>query len=389
MGANQPAAVSGNHASLRTDFRRPVHCILGLPFDAVSMNEVMRRIGSASVSRRCFLSTPNLNFLIASQSNAAFRDSVIRSDLSVADGMPLVWIASLLGIPIRERVAGSDVFEALARDGETKLKVFFFGGTPHVAEQACNRLNGMPESNLRCVGYASPGFGSIEEMSDPEMIEQINRSGADFVVVSLGAAKGQAWIEHNREALNAPVISHLGAVVKFVAGTVSRAPFLVQKLGLEWLWRIKEEPVLYRRYAVDAFALLRLLVTHILPGMTYRMLGVLPKKNTPPRAIVDDSGSPTRLTLSGSWFKEDLPLLQRTLETATVALVDIDVDVSDLGRIDDAFLGTLMLLYGHQSRVGRGFRVLSVIPAVRRVFRMHCAEFLLNGLDRSQGTPAN
>ncbi len=367
----------------RTDFRRPVHCVLGLPFDAVSRNEAIRRIESASALRRCFLSTPNLNFLVASQRNAAFRNSVIRSDLSIADGMPLVWIASLLGLPIRQRVSGSDLFEAFSRGEGRALKVFFFGGPDGVAEEACRRLNAV-SVRMRCVGFASPGFGTVEQMSDPEIIERINRSGANFVVVSLGAVKGQAWIEHNRDVLNAPVISHLGAVLNFVAGRFSRAPVFVQKLGLEWLWRIKEEPALWRRYAADASALMYLIVTHVLPALAYRGLGLFANRNTPPRLLLDDGRIPIRLTLSGSWSEADLPLLQKTLETVTVALVDIDVDVSDLGRIDGAFIGTLMLLYGHQSRVSRGFRMLSVIPKVRRVFRMHCAEFLLDGLDRCQ-----
>src|SRR5882724_23797 len=168
MVDNQSVAIGGHCASSQTDFRRPVHCILGLPFDAVNTSEVMHRIWTASDSSRCFLSTPNLNFLIASQKNAAFRDSILRSDLSIADGMPLVWIASLLGIPIRERVAGSDVFEALSNGAGAQIKVYFFGGADGVAKQASDRLNALAQSNLRCVGYASPGFGSIEQMSDPD-----------------------------------------------------------------------------------------------------------------------------------------------------------------------------------------------------------------------------
>lgn len=84
-------------------------------------------------------------------------------------------------------------------------------------------------------------------MSNAETIERINASGADFLVVSLGARKGQAWIMQNRQHLSVLLISHLDAMVNFVAGTVSRAQQWMQRFGLEWLWRIKEEPVLWRR----------------------------------------------------------------------------------------------------------------------------------------------
>lgn len=362
----------------RTDFQRPVHCLLGLPFDAVNIREAVDRIGTAAeLHSPCFLSTPNLNFVVASQHDPAFRDSVIRSDLSVADGMPLVWLARLVGVPIPERVAGSDIFEAFMRGEGRPLKVFFFGGPDGVAEAACARLNAIP-GPVRCVGYISPGMGPVEQMSRPEYIERINRSGADFVAVALGARKGQAWIERNRRALNAPVVSHLGAVVNFIAGTVSRAPVVVRRLGLEWLWRIKEEPALWRRYAADALALAQLLILRILPSMVRR---APPAGRVPADASLKLGGRSTRLTLAGSWSDADLPNLRRMLETATRVPADIDLDILGLVEFDEAFIGTLMLLYGHQSKIARRLRVLAVTPGTRRNFRVHCAEFLLEGLE--------
>ena len=125
---------------MAVDFGRKVHCLLGLPFDAIDTAGAVQRIRHSVRSRQpCFLSTPNLNFLVACRTDGAFRDSVINSDLSIADGMPLVWVARLLGIPIRERVAGSTVFEKL-RTGE-RISVFFFGGLDGVAESACRKLS--------------------------------------------------------------------------------------------------------------------------------------------------------------------------------------------------------------------------------------------------------
>ena len=240
--------------------------IAGLPFHPVTTAQAVDRLCVAMRDRqRLFLSTPNLNFLVAAQTDAAFRESVLQSDLSVADGMPILWLARRQGTPLPERVAGSDVFDALRRGaGQGVLgrpvKVFFFGGPPGVAQQACDVLNAEHAQGgpMQGVGALSPGFGSVAEMSTPEVLATINASGADFLVVALGAKKGQAWIMHNLPHLQVPVVSHLGAVVNFVAGTVRRAPVRWQRWGLEWLWRIKEEPALFSRYWHDGWAFWRL-----------------------------------------------------------------------------------------------------------------------------------
>lgn len=247
--------------------------VAGLPFDVVDTADAARRIVEAvREQRRLFLSTPNLNFLVAAQSDEAFRASVLASDLSVADGMPVLWLARLQGTPLPERVAGSTLFDALRHGAGQALlarpiKVYFFGGPPGVAQKACEVLNAehaAGQGHMLGVGAQCPGFGPVEAMSPPEAIAAINASGADFLVVALGAKKGQAWIMHNLDRLQVPVVSHLGAVVNFVAGTVQRAPLAWQRLGLEWLWRIRQEPQLFRRYWSDGWALLRLVVQAVM-----------------------------------------------------------------------------------------------------------------------------
>lgn len=240
--------------------------IAGLPFHCVTTAEAVDRLCVAMRDRqRLFLSTPNLNFLMTAQRDAAFRQSVLQSDLSVADGMPILWLARRQGTPLPERVAGASLFEALRRgDGQAVLgrpvKVFFFGGPPGVAERACQVLNAeyAQGGRMQGVGALCPGFGGVDDMSTPDVLDTINASGADFLVVALGAQKGQAWIVHNLARLQVPVVSHLGAVVNFVAGTVRRAPPAWQRWGLEWLWRIKEEPGLFKRYWRDGWGLWRL-----------------------------------------------------------------------------------------------------------------------------------
>jgi N-acetylglucosaminyldiphosphoundecaprenol N-acetyl-beta-D-mannosaminyltransferase len=237
--------------------------LLGLPFDAVTLQEVVDFIhASARTRQRLFLSTVNVNWVVACAQDAAMRHSVLQSDLSVADGTPLVWLSRWAGAPLPERVAGSEVFAALRKPTtHPPLRVYFFGGPPGVADAACAALNA-ESGGCVAVGAQSPGYGDLDSMSQPEQLERINAAKPDFVVVSLGARKGQAWIQRNRQALEAPVIAHLGAVVNFVAGAIPQAPGWVGRAGLEWIWRIAQEPVLWRRYAADGFGLLRLMARH-------------------------------------------------------------------------------------------------------------------------------
>jgi len=362
------------------DFRRHVHCLLGVPIDMVDTNDALARIRAAAVARiPCFVSTPNLNFLIACGTDAAFRDAVIQSDLSVADGMPLVWIARLLGMPIRERVAGSTLFEALRADAARPLSVYFFGGPAGAAEAACRRLN-EEKRGLRCAGFHYPGMGDVEAMSADPVIAAINASGADFLVVALGARKGQAWIVRNLTRLRVPVVSHLGAVVNFVAGSVGRAPAWVQEAGLEWLWRIKEEPGLWRRYAGDGLALVRLLTTRVLPHAIHLRRHRRRFANRPdPKMDRTSHQGVLMLRLQGDWGNDQLEPLRREFAAAAATAREVWLDLGNVSQIDSAFVGLVLLLFGWQTKMGMRPNFVAVSPAARRVFRYCCAEFVLEG----------
>nr|WP_218892804.1 WecB/TagA/CpsF family glycosyltransferase [Duganella sp. 1224] len=362
--------------SVVTDFQRDVHCLLGLPFDALDLRQAQQAVLDAiGADRRCFFSTPNLNFLIGCLDDAAFRNSVIRSDLSLADGMPIIWIARLLGVPLRERVAGSTLFELLRQQQAQPLRVYFFGGPDGVARQAADALNAAPGA-MRCVGSCSPGFGSTEALSSDAMIDDINASGADLLVVALGAKRGQAWIEYNLPRLRAPAVSHLGAVLNFVAGTITRAPSRVGNLGLEWLWRIKEEPALWRRYRDDGTRMLRLLLTRVLPalwhGWRQRRRGV----RQAPRADLASVAGHYRLTLAGDWHAGALAPLRALLDQLNHQPGPLSVDMAAVSSVDSATLGLLLLLYGHQQRCRQPFALGPCAPAVTRALRLACVDFL-------------
>lgn len=376
------------------DFDRDVYCLAGLPFDAVVMSDSLSILKSAAKNQtRCILSTPNVNFLIASHSDTEFRDSVIHSDLVVADGMPLVWIAKLLRIPVRERVAGSSLFEALrerrrrgvrrdtlsgsslfealrGQDAADPITVYFFGGPDGVAETAALRIN-QAKRGLTCVGYQSPGFVSVEEMSVTTRIDQINASNADFLVVALGAKKGQSWIFRNLSSIKVPIISHLGAVINFEASKLKRAPIFMQNIGLEWLWRVKEEPGLWRRYWQDGFALLKLLVTTVIPhalwlAFNQRRLAQSSQKNL---VHFECDASICRLIIPDVVLDPVSPAIRSQLRQVSLQKKDVVLDLTDAEYLSPGFLGLLLLLKKHLDKHAVKLKVIGIQPKMGRLLK--------------------
>ena len=163
---------------------RPTFCLLGLPFDPLSLPEAEQVLrNGVAAGEAGILSTPNLNWIALARQNPAFRQSVLISDCCVADGMPLVWLARLLGLPFPERVSGADLIERL-RKGRPSLRVFFFGGLGDVAERAVSALRRSP-GGLVAVGSLNPGQGTVESMSSESMIAAINACRPDIVIVYL------------------------------------------------------------------------------------------------------------------------------------------------------------------------------------------------------------
>ena len=372
---------------LSTDFQRPVFCLLGLAFDQVDLPTVVDRVGHAARQRiRMVMSTPNVNNIVGVQQDAAFRDAITRCDLVIADGMPLVWIARLLGISTC-RVAGSDVFQALMRGEGGPLRVYFFGAPEGMAEAACERLN-RDAGPMRGAGWHYPGFGTVADMAAPDVVARINAAQPDFVVVALGTAKGQQWIQRVGPALEAPLISHLGAVVNFVAGSVRRAPLALQRSGFEWLWRIREEPSLWRRYAKDAWALAGLCLRSVLPLATRRAVrAVFPVRSSANAALSTVGGSTQQLTLSGNWLPADLARLRDALATMTAQAGGVIIDARALGWVDHTFIGLLIRLYGHQRQRGLRFMIDRPSAAFARQLRWHCADYLLATLPDTVQAP--
>lgn len=341
---------------MKSAFDRDVWAIFGMPLDNVSLDEAARLIEQAVDTRtRLSFVTPNVNWLVrALKSDHAMRQ-IVNADLSLADGAPVVWLARQLGMPLNERVAGSDLFDRLREDPSTDAKpirIFFFGGREGAAEAAYKALND-EQGRLTAAGWHNPGFGDVESMSSIEIRDKINAAKPDFIIVSLGAAKGQDWIEQNQSELEAPVIAHLGAVVDFVAGTIKRAPKWATHIGLEWVWRVVAEPSLWKRYWNDGKDFI---------GIVSGNLGRLKKVARSKRGTraVEAAFNGSALTLSGDLVLETRNEIRENLSVAAQKPSDCQLDLTGVRTIDASALGQLRML--EQSLMRRGNR-LEILPS--------------------------
>ncbi|MFN0024848.1 MAG: WecB/TagA/CpsF family glycosyltransferase [Parvularculaceae bacterium] len=362
-------------ATLRApdDFDRDVWSVLGIPVDALSASGAVAAIERAvRERRRLSFITPNVNFLVRAMRDSGERQRLVDADLSLVDGAPLVAIARLLGMTGLERCAGADVFEALRRRPAftaARLSVFFFGGREGASEAAAAALD-REGRGLRSAGWLNPGYGDVAAMSAPEIIETINAAKPDFLVVALGASKGQAWIDANLSRLDVPVVSHLGAVVDFTAGTIKRAPSLLQRVGLEWAWRIKTDPGLWRRYRDDAAGLCRLLTFRLAPSLATGRRSGAPAAA---RLISDVGGS--RVLLSGDLCADDLKAVRLAYRAAGVADGDVIVDLTGAGAIDAAFLGLTLMLEKAARRRGAVVRIAGASARHRAILRANAMTY--------------
>jgi N-acetylglucosaminyldiphosphoundecaprenol N-acetyl-beta-D-mannosaminyltransferase len=361
------------------DLRRHVYCVLGVPIDAVDMATAVAQIEAAAKRVAPFLvTTANLNFLVQSRTDREFGESILDSDLCTVDGMPIIWISRLIGLPIEEKVSGSDIFEAM-KARASRLRVFFFGGVEGAAWAAGEALNGTP-TGLSCVGSLYPGFGSVEELSESEIIEAINASNADFLAVSLGANKGQLWLQRNHQRLKVPVRVHLGAVLNFQAGIFRRAPQRMQRWGLEWLWRIKEEPHLWTRYWNDGCVLLRLLVSRILPLAILTRWHRLRSGSQSQDLLVKAGQNHESVTISlcgvatERHIEKVVSHFQDVLTLKTKLAI---IDLSATRYIDSRFFGLVLIFRKEMQAQGGKLHFIGVSRAIKKLFHLNELSFLL------------
>lgn len=366
--------------SRRDELSREVFGVLGIPIDPIGVSDLLEALEAAVENRKPFLlSTPNVNFLVTSRVEPGFRESLLSSDLCPVDGMPIVWIARLLGVPIKERVSGSDLFEALKTANNRRLRVFLFGGTGDVAAGVGKVLNAQSRG-LRCVGTLNPGFGAVEDMSGEKIIRTINASGADILAIFLSAKKAQAWLLQNHERLTIPIRGQFGATINFEAGTVKRASPFLRNIGLEWLWRIWQEPYLWRRYLSDGRRLLPLVLIRTLPLAVDLIWNRLRAARTGRGLQIEVRENDHSIVVcpSGLAIAAYIDQAIEVFRTALSKGKSISVDVSRTIMFDPRFFGLLLIVRKQLRGRGRELRFTEVSAPIRRTFRRNGFEFLLS-----------
>ncbi|MBM4776629.1 MAG: WecB/TagA/CpsF family glycosyltransferase [Archangiaceae bacterium] len=223
-----------------------------VPIDVVTFQQAMERIEAlVDAKQGGSVFTPNVDHVVNVDSDDVFAAAYQRASLSVADGMPLVWASKVLGQPLPERVAGSDLLEpTLQLAAKRGWRVFFLGAAPGVAEKAAAVARERFGTNV--VGTDSP-FVKLDDTAQIDRIaRQLADSKAEIVMMAFGAPKQELLIDRIAERVKPAVMLGIGASLDFLAGTVKRAPAIMRSTGFEWLYRLSQEPGrLWKRYLVN------------------------------------------------------------------------------------------------------------------------------------------
>jgi N-acetylglucosaminyldiphosphoundecaprenol N-acetyl-beta-D-mannosaminyltransferase len=237
--------------------------VLGCPLDALTLAQVVDAVDSAiDAGAPCRHIAMNAAKLVRLQHDPVLAEAVAGSELVTADGQSVVWAARVLGQRVPERVAGIDLMMALlARAEQAGYGVYVLGARPEVLERALQRMREL-HPRLRIVG-AQHGYFAPE--TEWEVVERIHTSASQLLFVALETPAKELFLARNHERLGVPFVMGVGGSIDILAGVRKRAPRVLQRLGLEWLYRLSQDPRrLARRYVVGntvfAWLVLRALI---------------------------------------------------------------------------------------------------------------------------------
>jgi len=268
----------------------PIHprkqSIVGVGISMTSYREVAdvcdrwiaerRAAPAGTLERARYICVTSVHGIVSAFLDRSLRPIFNAADIATPDGMPVVWALRSLGARSQQRVYGPDLMLTLCKQAsERGHRIFLYGGREEMLAALCERLKAkMPGLNI--VGACSPPFRPLTPAEDAQIVRQILESGADLLFVGLSTPKQDRWMLAHRDKLPGIVMAGVGAAFDFHAGRVSQAPRWMQRAGLEWLFRLKEEPVrLWKRY---------LLVTPLfLPLWGLQLLGLLKYGDEPVR----------------------------------------------------------------------------------------------------------
>ncbi|EHL71913.1 WecB/TagA/CpsF family glycosyl transferase [Subdoligranulum sp. 4_3_54A2FAA] len=238
---------------------------LNTHIDNVTMKEAVLIIEKLIKKSDCaYVVTPNLDHIVIMETDQEFAEIYDNADLVVTDGKPLIWISKLLGTPIKEKISGSDLFPQICEMcAQKNYSIFILGAAEGVADRAASNLV-KRYAGLKIIGTYSPPIGF--EKNDAELSkinEIIVRAKPDVLAVSLGSPKGEKFVYKHLKEYGVPLGISIGATIDFEAGNVRRAPKWMANHGLEWLFRITQDPKrLIKRYWNDAVKIIPIIIKY-------------------------------------------------------------------------------------------------------------------------------
>lgn len=230
--------------------------------DNLTMQETLKAIDRlVREDKGSYVVTPNVDHIVQLETDKELQEAYADASLVLTDGKPLLWIARLYGTPIKEKISGSDLFPLLCGMAAKRgYRMFFLGAAEGVAAKAAENLKER-YPGLQVAGTYSPPYGFEKDAAEMKKIEDMVREAQpQILIVGLGCPKQEKFIWNHRKDLDVPVSLGLGASLDFEAGNIKRAPKWMQRCGLEWLFRITQDPKrMFRRYIVDDMKIVKLI----------------------------------------------------------------------------------------------------------------------------------
>jgi N-acetylglucosaminyldiphosphoundecaprenol N-acetyl-beta-D-mannosaminyltransferase len=225
--------------------------VLGVPLALTDYERTLDWIDAAVAAReRAYVCVAATHTVMAAHDDPELRAAVLGSSFTVPDGQPLVWALRMLGHELPDRVYGPTLMDAAcARAARTGQRFYLYGGrNPGALAQLARTLR-LRHPGLQIVGGHVPPFRPLTETEEQAVVADIERCRADVVWVGIGVPKQEKWMARMRPRLSTPVLVGVGAAFDFHAGLIPQAPDWMQRLGLEWVFRLAQEPRrLWRRY---------------------------------------------------------------------------------------------------------------------------------------------
>jgi N-acetylglucosaminyldiphosphoundecaprenol N-acetyl-beta-D-mannosaminyltransferase len=242
----------GRTPSAQSEPQRPaVFSVLGVRVNAVQIPNVIEQMERwTSKADTChFIAVTGMHGVTEAQHDPLFKQVLNSADLVVPDGMPLVWLGRHHGYTLPHRVYGPELMQAFCTETGSKYRHFFYGGMPGVPSLLAETLE--KKFGIHTVGMYSPPFRQLSKEEDAEILGFINLAKPDVLWIGLSTPRQEHWMYEHRSKLRVPVVVGVGAAFDFNTGRIKQAPVWMREHGLEWAFRLLQEPRrLWRRYLV-------------------------------------------------------------------------------------------------------------------------------------------